>query len=99
MGLCSSLLTADNVKSASKQIMERYDKDGSGTLHAGEVKEALKAALGSLGEQVPLDSAMEQVDADGSGDLDLAEFQQLIFKALKRAGVNVSGADDVTTEE
>mmetsp|Transcript_119935 Transcript_119935/g.233434 ORF Transcript_119935/g.233434 Transcript_119935/m.233434 type:complete len:102 (+) Transcript_119935:75-380(+) len=90
MGMCcSSVLTLSRVKMVSRQILKKYDTDGSGTLHKAEVSTAIKESLGQLGSFVPSGTALRQFDEDGSGDLDEKEFTKLVLSVLKKSGVDV----------
>merc|ERR1712062_116004 len=89
MGTCCSVLTLGRVKQVSRQILAKYDKDNSGTLHKSEVTAALKEVMGGLGSFVPTGMALKQFDEDGSGDLDEKEFTKLVLSVLKKGNVNV----------
>lgn len=63
------------------QIFRRMDKDGSGDLDIGEVREAL-GALGLQADGAAAAEILQRYDADRSGRLSLPEFRALA-KELK----------------
>jgi len=88
---CGPVLTLSRVKTVARQILKKYDKDGSGTLHKSELSAALKEAIPGLGSVIPTGFAIKTFDEDGSGDLDEKEFTKVLLSVLKRGGVDVTG--------
>ena len=62
-----------------------FDKDGGGSIDAGELKELL-ASVGQMPTDAELAGMIAAVDADGTGDIDFTEFAALM--AHKMQGEN-----------
>ena len=66
-----------------REAFERFDKDGSGTIDAWELKETLKA-MGQNPTDEEVFQMLSQVDDDGSGSIEFPEFLKVI-EAQKEA--------------
>ena len=75
-----------------------YDRDGSGTLDAQELRPALKE-LGLETSEAAAEKIVRAWDADGSGKLDLLEFTDLVrsLKAFKK--YDKDGSGDIDADE
>ncbi len=60
-----------------REAFERFDKDGSGSIDAWELKETLKA-MGQNPTEEEVFQMLAQVDDDGSGTIDFPEFLKVI---------------------
>ena len=63
-------------------IFETFDKDGSGGIEVGELKDAMKA-LGLNKTRDELKVIMEKADRDGSGAIECGEFKELMAGMIK----------------
>jgi len=63
--------------SQCREAFERFDKDGSGTIDAWELKETLKA-MGQNPTDEEVFQMLSQVDDDGSGSIEFPEFLKVI---------------------
>jgi len=71
------------VRAQCREAFERFDKDGSGTIDAWELKETLKA-MGQNPTDEEVFQMLSQVDDDGSGSIEFPEFLKVI-EAQKEA--------------
>ena len=58
-----------------------FDKDGSGTIDLGELRDAMKA-LGLHFSKQETTELMERIDKDGSGQLEIEEFTALMSEII-----------------
>lgn len=65
------LFSVENLRAAFRL----FDKDGSGTITANEIKEVIGANMAQ--DQVWAD-LLRQADADGNGEIDIDEFINLM---------------------
>ena len=56
-------------------MWDAADKDNSGDLDIGEVKEVLRMMGVQRITKAGLETVMSQIDADGSGEVDFEEFE------------------------
>ena len=70
-------LTNEEIE-ACRTAFAMFDKDFSGSIDAGELKETLKA-MGQNPSDEELFLMISQVDDNGSGTIEFAEFMQLIL--------------------
>jgi Ca2+-binding EF-hand superfamily protein len=74
--LSVAMLTQEEIDKC-REAFERFDKDGSGTIDAWELKETLKA-MGQNPSDEDIFQMLSQVDDDGSGAIDFPEFLKVI---------------------
>ncbi|CAG9315137.1 unnamed protein product [Blepharisma stoltei] len=70
------LLSSDNLKAAFRM----FDRDGSGSISAAELKKVLEGGLAS--DDKVWNDLIVQVDQNGDGEIDLQEFQDIILSKL-----------------
>jgi calmodulin len=73
----ATLHAASNKKPAAqlRRVWDAADKDNSGDLDIGEVKEVLRMMGVQRITKAGLETVMSQIDADGSGEVDFEEFE------------------------
>ncbi len=76
-----------------REAFERFDKDGSGTIDAWELKETLKA-MGQNPTDEEVFQMLSQVDDDGSGSIEFPEFLKVI-EAQKEASAAQNDESDL----
>lgn len=59
-----------------------FDKDGSSTIDANELKDAMSALGIYAKDKDTLKKLMEKADKDGSGVIELAEFMSLMAELI-----------------
>lgn len=65
-----------------KKVFDLFDKDGSGTIDANELKDAM-SALGLFAKDIgDLKKLMEKADKDGSGAIEENEFLSLMAELI-----------------
>ena len=64
-------------------MFSKFDKDGSGTIDAEELK--LLVRVFGFTKEHALDSLLEKYDTDGSGNISLAEFGDLVQSSAASA--------------
>ena len=74
-------LTKEEVREI-QYIFKTFDKDGSGGIEVGELKDAMKA-LGLNKTRDEIKSVMEKADRDGSGSIEIDEFKELMAGMIK----------------
>ena len=60
-----------------------FDKDGSGAIDSGELRDAMKA-LGFYMNKEEVRAMMRRVDRDGSGNIEYEEFVALMAEKIVR---------------
>ena len=78
-------LTKEEVREI-KIIFETFDKDGSGGIEVGELKDAMKA-LGLNRTKEEIKEVMEKADRDGSGSIEIDEFKELMAGMIKERSI------------
>ena len=74
-------LTKEEVREINA-IFQTFDKDGSGGIEVGELKDAMKA-LGLNKTKAEIKEVMEKADRDGSGSIEIDEFKELMAGMIK----------------
>ena len=69
-----------NNKQYLKRAFDLFDKDGSGSISASELKKIL--AGGNLCEDEIWNQIIKEVDENGDGEIDLAEFEKIILSKI-----------------
>merc|ERR1711900_26055 len=64
-------------KSEIKEAFDLFDTDGSGTIHAKELKVAMRA-LGFEPKKEEVKRMLSEIDKDGTGQIDFMEFSDLM---------------------
>lgn len=64
---------SENELASLRQAFAAFDKDGSGTIDASELKQCLKA-MGKHPDPLELEELLRQMDTDGNGVIDFEEF-------------------------
>merc|ERR1712224_782735 len=72
------MLTQDEIDKC-REAFSRFDKDGSGTIDASELKQTL-IAIGQNPSDEEVFTMISQVDDDGSGCIELSEFLKVCEK-------------------
>ena len=67
-------------KEKLEATFKMFDKDGSGSISANEIKDVLGNALG--GDQKLLDQIVSEVDDNGDKEISLKEFKEMMLKFL-----------------
>jgi len=62
---------------ACREAFDKFDKDGSGTIDASELKATLNA-MGQNPTEEEIFQMISQVDDDNSGEIEFAEFMKVI---------------------
>jgi Ca2+-binding EF-hand superfamily protein len=57
-----------------------FDKDGSGTISAAEIRRVLEG--GSMMDDHVWNELVQQVDQNGDGEVDLKEFEELLLAKI-----------------
>lgn len=70
------LLSSDNLKAAFRM----FDRDGSGSISANELKRILEGGVSS--DDKVWSDIIVQVDQNGDGEIDLQEFQDIILSKI-----------------
>ncbi|CAG9326639.1 unnamed protein product [Blepharisma stoltei] len=70
------LLSSDNLK----QAFRMFDRDGSGSISAAELKKILEG--GVISDDKVWDDLIVQADQNGDGEIDLQEFQDVILSKV-----------------
>jgi len=86
------MLTQEEIDKC-REAFERFDKDGSGTIDAWELKETLKA-MGQNPTDEEVFQMLSQVDDDGSGSIEFPEFLKVI-EAQKEASAAQNDESDL----
>jgi len=86
------MLTQEEIDKC-REAFERFDKDGSGTIDAWELKETLKA-MGQNPTDEEVFQMLSQVDDDGSGSIEFPEFLKVI-EAQKEAATAQNDESDL----
>jgi len=77
------LAALNRQKVLSKEKLEAtfkmFDKDGSGTISAEEIKNVLGV---TFSDQKALDAVIKEVDINGDGEISLVEFKEMMVKLL-----------------
>lgn len=78
------LATTNRQKVLNKERLEAtfktFDKDGSGSISADEIRSMLGS---SLTDKKALDAIIKEVDSNGDGEISLSEFKEMMVKYLK----------------
>ena len=70
-------VTKDVLDEAIADAFRRFDKDGSGTIDASELGDALATVLGRRPKREVVRQLLKDADADGNGTLDFDEWMAL----------------------
>ena len=61
-----------------REVFDRFDKDGTGTISRAELRSAVKQSLfNRKAKDLDVDALIAEFDKDGNESIDFGEFQQL----------------------